>query len=211
MTRVPQAVELAPVGSDSLRAVLDTVFQAEAYQWVERPHPLAFLGRWWRALLQWLGDLERSQPGLFWALFWVMIAVLVLIFVHAGWVMLRTIRSAAAPPGGEAGAAAEARGAAWYRGEAERLARAGRFPEAMQADFVALVLELDARRVVRFHPSKTPNEYTYEAGLAGEARDGFRGLVRSLYGYAFARWPCGAEDYAAWRRAAVAERYAAAH
>ncbi|MDX2120158.1 MAG: hypothetical protein SF070_03730 [Gemmatimonadota bacterium] len=211
MTPALQAVERAPPGSDSLRAVLDTVFQAEAYQWVERPHPLAFLGRWWRALLQWLGDLERSQPTLFWALFWVMIAVLLLIFIHAAWVMLRTIRSAAAPGGGEAGAAAEARGAAWYRGEAERLALAGRFPEAMQADFVALVLELDARRVLRFHPSKTPNEYTYEAGLAGEARDGFRGLVRSLYGYAFARWPCGPDEYAEWRRAAVAERYAAAH
>lgn len=211
MTLVAQAVEAAPAAADSLRAVLDTVFQAEAYQWVERPHPLAFLGRWWRALLQWLAQLEQSQPELFWALFWVMIAVLVLIFVHAGWVMFRTLRHATAPPSGKAGTAAEARGAAWYRREGERLAMAGRFAEAMQADFVALVLELDARRVVRFHPSKTPNEYTYESGLAGEARDGFRGLVRSLYGYAFARWPCGPDEYAAWRQAAVAERYAAAH
>ena len=40
----------------------------------------------------------------------------------------------------------------------------------MQADFLALVLELDQRHLVRFHPSKTPREYSTEARLAEPSR-----------------------------------------
>lgn len=196
--------------NDSLRAVLDTVFSAPAYRWVERPNPLAILGRWWRQLVDWLGLMQAGHPSLFWALFWILIGVLTLIVLHAGWVMLQTVRAASAPAAAVGGRGlAEVRGAAWYRREAERLASAGRFPEAMQADFVALVLDLDARKVVRFHPSKTPNEYTYEAALRGAPLEGFRGLVRALYAYAFARVPCGPDEFAAWRAQAAPERYAA--
>ena len=203
--------QAAGTGPDSLRAVLDTVFQGSQYRWVERPQPFAFLARWWDALREALAGLEASHPDLFWVLFWGLVGVLLLIFAHAAWVMVRTIRAAAAPPTGTEASGVAARGAPWFRGEARRLAAAGRFAEAMQADFVALVLELDARRVVRFHPSKTPNEYTYEAGIGAGEREAFRDLVRSLYGYAFARRPCGAEEYRAWLAAAVPERYAPAH
>lgn len=198
------------VGADSLRAVLDSVFTARPYQWVEPANPFAFLGRWWQALTGWLRALEQSHPQLFWVLFWVLIALLAAIFLHAGWVMLQTLRAARAPADGGPVVAPTVRGPAWYREEARRLAGAGRYAEAMQADFLALVLDLDARRVVRFHPSKTPNEYTYEADLAGPGAEAFRGLVRRLYGYAFAGWPCGAEEYHAWRAAATAEQYAPA-
>ncbi len=198
-------------GPDSLRAVLDTVFRGSEYRWVERPHPFAFLARWWDALREALAGLEEAHPDLFWVLFWALVAVLLLIFAHAAWVMVRTIQAAAAPPAGTDAPGVAARGAAWYRTEARRLAARGQFAEAMQADFVALVLELDARRVVRFHPSKTPNEYTYEAGIGAGEREAFRDLVRSLYGYAFARRPCGPEEYRAWLAAAVPERYAPAH
>jgi len=71
-----------------------------------------------------------------------------------------------------------------------------------------LVLALDAFRLLKFHPGKTPAEYGMEARLAGEAREEFRELVRKLYGYAFARRPCGPADFAAWRAQAAPERYA---
>lgn len=201
---VPQA--------DSLRAVLDSVFAAPEYRWVDRPNPLAFLTRWWQLLNDWLLRAREHHPGLFELLFWALVAVLALIMVHAGWIMLRTIRAAASPPSAVAGGTMpEIHGAAWYRREALRLAALGSYPEAMQADFLALVLELDARRVLRFHPSKTPSEYTAEAGLAGESRDSFRALVSALYGYAFARLPCGPGEFADWRRRTRAEQYAAAH
>jgi Domain of unknown function (DUF4129) len=200
------------VHSDSLRATLDSVFADPAYRWVERPHPLAFLARWWDALTAWLNGLQSLHPDVFFALMAGLIAVLVAIFVHAVWVMALTMRAARAPAEGTRGPVpAAVRGAAWYRSEADRLALDGRYVEAIQADFLALVLELDARQVLRYHPSKTPNEYSYETGLPPEARGPFRDLVGLLYGYAFARRPCGAADFAAWRSQAVAGRYAAAH
>jgi hypothetical protein len=91
-----------------------------------------------------------------------------------------------------------------------RLAGAGRYPEAMQRDFQALALELDQRGLLRFHPSKTPQEYSAEVKLADTDRAAFRDLVRALYGYAFARRPCGPDDFAAWHARARPERYAPA-
>ena len=197
---------------DSLRATLDSVFADPAYRWVERPPPLAFLARWWQALIAWLDGLQSLHPDFFFALMAGLIVVLVAIFVHAVWIMAITMRAARAPAeGGRGPLPAAVRGSAWYRSAADRLALEGRYAEAIQSDFLALVLELDARQVVRYHPSKTPNEYSYEAGLSPEARGAFRDLVRLLYGYAFARRPCGPADFAAWRSLAAAERYAVAH
>jgi hypothetical protein len=99
---------------------------------------------------------------------------------------------------------------AWYRGEADRLAGLGRYAEAMQYDFLALVLALDAASLVRFHPSKTPGEYTREARLSPEAGARFRALVRDLYGYVFARRACGPREFETWRILAAPERYAPA-
>ena len=197
---------------DSLRATLDSVFADPAYRWVERPHPLAFLQRWWQALIAWLDGLQSLHPDFFFMLMAGVIVVLVAIVVHAGWIMVRTMRAARAPgEGTQAPDRGTVRGAAWYRSQADRLALEGRYAEAVQADFLALVLELDGRKVLRYHPSKTPSEYSYEAGLAPEARNAFRELVQLLYGYAFARRPCGPSDFAAWRLQAGAERFAIAH
>ena len=197
-------------GVDSLRAVLDSVFVARDYRWAERPNPFAFLARWWEALRDWLEGMRGAHPDLFQMLLWGLIFVLVAILVHGIWVMALTIRAASAPPGALGGPVPEARGAAWYRLEAERLRRAGQYPEAMQADFLALVLELDKRRLLRFHPSKTPNEYAEEARMDAFSQEAFRGLVRTLYGYAFAREPCGEPEFLRWRLAAMTERYAGA-
>jgi hypothetical protein len=125
-------------------------------------------------------------------------------------VFFRAVRSAGrgseALPSGDA----VRRGREWYRREADRLAAQGRYAEAIQSDFLALVLALDGLRLLKFHPSKTPAEYGMEARLAGGAREEFRELVRRLYGYAFARRPCGPAEFAEWRARAAPERYASA-
>lgn len=197
---------------DSLRAVLDRVFQNRAYEWVEPKNPFAFIGRWWQQLLDWLGGLEQASPDAYWALIWLLTAVLVAIVVHAVYVMTQTLKAASAPADpGTGGVSPEIRGAAWYRREASRLAREGRYPEAMQADFLGLVLELDQRGALSFHPSKTPYEYSLEVKGGDPVRTSFRGLVQSLYGYAFAGRPCGADDFTRWHQDARAERYATTH
>ena len=197
--------------TDSLRAVLDSVFAAPEYQWRSAPRPLGFLQRLWTMLGLWLNRFHDSNPLLFQYFFWGLVLLLVLILTHAGWVFLRTVRGASAREGAVAGGpGVEARDARWYRREANRLATEGRYAEALHALFRALVLDLDARGLVRFHPSKTPNEYTYEPRLELADRERLRELVRGLYAYAFARQPCGPEEYRAWRQRAAEGWHAAA-
>ena len=80
----------------------------------------------------------------------------------------------------------------------------------MQHAFRALVLDLDRRGLLRFHPSKTPGEYTRDPGLPPAERERLRALVQALYGYAFARRPCGPVEYQSWRGLAGEGRHAAA-
>ena len=71
------------------------------------------------------------------------------------------------------------------------LARAGRYAEALGQRFLALVLELDRRKALRFHASKTPAEYVGEARLTDRGRASLAGLVAQLYRHLFAAVPCG--------------------
>jgi hypothetical protein len=187
-------VQAPAAEQDSLRSVLDSVFAAPSYQWHEPRDFWAPIRRLWFDLIDWLEQLQGSSPGAFFVLRWSLIVVLVAIVVHGVWVVWQMVRGATAtahapqplpPP----------RAAPWYREEADRLALAGRYREAIQADFTALILSLDAQRVLRFHPSKTPGEYVAERRELGS-------LVRALYAYLFARMPCGPEEFEAWRRMA---------
>ena len=194
---------------DSLRAVLDSVFAAPEYRWVERRSPLAFVARWLEGLQRWLVALRDAHPLGFRLLLAILVVILVATLVHAGWILSHVLRADPAARAG-VGAPAARKDRAWYQRESDRLAAAGRYAEAMQAEFLALVLALDGLQLLRFHPGKTPAEYAQESRLGAAARAEFLELVRSLYGYAFARWPCGPEDFAHWRSRAEPERYARA-
>ncbi len=199
---------------DSLRAILDTVFAAPAYRWVHRPEPLAALRRAWLAFKDWLFRLSDSNPLVFRIVVDLLLAATVALVLHAAWTFFRGV---ARTPGGltPTDGAVTRRDEHWYRREADRLASSGRYTEAVQADFLALVLALDARHALRFHPSKTPGEYARELArepqIGTEPRDQFRELVRRLYSFAFARSPCGPAEFAEWRAHANVDRYAPAH
>lgn len=197
---------------DSLRPLLDSVFRAPEYRWVTRPNLFGPLIEQWQRFMNWLSGLSTAAPALYWLLIIGLVVLLVVIVVHASWVMVQTLKAAGAPGGNDPAAApAEVRGARWYRRQAERLAAEGRFAQAMQADFVGLVLELDQRGQLRFHPSKTPYEYIAELRGNETARSEFGGMVQSLYGYAFAGLACGPGEFAEWHSLSLSERYAASH
>ena len=203
---------LARARDDSLRAILDSVFATPAYRWETREDPFGMLRRLWGATGDAMDRLRAQNPDAVRLLTWLLVAILVLIVTHAAWVAWRTIR------GGSRGELATVaspaivpRDAAWYANEAARLSGAGQFAAAMQADFLRLVLELDARRVLHFHPSRTPSEYARDPALTEDGRTALRILVREMYAHAFARVPLDRAQYEAWRACAVAERYAPAH
>lgn len=205
-------LQVAATRADSVRTALDRVFAERAYRWETREDPFGPLRRLWLVVTEALSRLRDENPQAYRVVLWLLVALLVAILAHAAWVAVRTVRGGSRRGERElAGPVAAVRDAAWYGNEALRLATAGEYVAAMQADFLRLVLELDARRVMAFHPSKTPSEYVREAALSEDGRRALRGLVREMYAYAFARRPCDRVEYDRWRARAVADRYATTH
>lgn len=202
------AAELA----DSLRATLDSVFASPVYRWETREDPLGLVRRAWL----WIGDtltsLRDRNPGAVRLLTWVLVAILIALLMHAAWVAIQTVRGASRRLQSDpVGPTSTPRDARWYADESMRLADAGNFAAAMQADFLRLMLELDAARVTTYHPSKTPSEYARDAVLTDDGRRALRLLISDMYAYAFARIPLDRALYDRWRVSAVADRYARAH
>lgn len=203
---------IAETRADTLRAALDSVFAGPAYRWEAREDPLGVVRRAWLFVADQLARLRTENPFAFRVLAWVLVAILAAILLHAAWIAVRTVGKGSRPSSdAKPLPLSAARDAAWYAREAARLAQAGDFVAAMQADFIRLVLELDGRRIVAFHPSKTPSEYVRDAALTEDGRRALRSLVREMYVYAFARAPLDRSGYDRWRAAAAAERYASAH
>jgi hypothetical protein len=190
-------------GDPPLRAALDSVFAAPKYDWVRRSDLLAWVAGIFRRILDRFAALETSNPVLFWILVWLLVALLVGVLVHAGYLLVRAARYASAPEAREVPVTAVRRDAAWYRSAAQRAAAAGHYPEAVRAWFDGVVLELDERGALRWHPSKTPREYAREAKLAGDDRARLAGLVDGVYAFSYAGVPCGQDEWEAWRAAAA--------
>lgn len=193
MSAVPQQVD-----PDSLSAVLRAVFAAREYQWTstETSNAWVWLMEHLVRVLAWLEQLRLAFPIHYYILLSVLTVVLVILLVHMSWVVVRSLRPVA-DVGSPATITGPVRDAAWHLAEARRLGAAGRFAEALAHRFLAAVLELDARRVVQFHPSKTPAEYAREARLDDVGRAELTGLVASLYRHLFGAEPC---DAAQWQR-----------
>lgn len=189
-----QALQGAP--PDSLRALLRQVFAAREYQW-RAPTTLSlnWLTEWFERILAWLSALQETHPWRFYAVLGALTLVLIAIVAHLSYVVWRALRPSAPAERTVAGAPAPALDAAWHLAEARRLSAASRYVEALGHRFLALVLELDRRRALSFHPSKTPAEYVGEARLSEPGREELSALVASLYRHVFGGDPCGQEEW----------------
>jgi hypothetical protein len=194
------------------RAVLDSVFATDPYQWSPPPPLFQLLKEWWGMLVAWLEGLRTDNPLLFRVFLVAILAVWVAIFVHAAWLVWHTVRGASrserAPLPEAAG---ERRDADWYSRAADRAAEDGRFAEALQLAFVAIALTLDAGGLLKYQASKTPAECAREARLSASDRDRLRGLVRTLYAGAFGGRKLGLDDYRSWRELGAGPWHAPAH
>lgn len=202
---------MAAAQGDSLRAVLDSVFRSSAYEWVPDRDPLAWLRHGWQAFLALLRAAQEASPLGVRLLAYGVVLVLLLIVGHALWVFAKSIRPTATGAADPAAPPAPIRDADWFRREAHRHAASGRYRAAIEADFRALVLTLEQRALLTVTPSATPAEYARSVQLTPAGREQFEETVRRLYGFLFARWPCGPEEYAAWQAATDPDRYAPAH
>lgn len=195
--------ELGGLPPDSVQRALDEVFARPAYGWVNRPS----LGEWlrdaWFALRDWLASFERTSPALFNVFLGALILLLVALLVHIGYVLWQILRRYDAPAEPALHpAASRALPAAAHLARADELARAGAWAEALGHRFLALILELDHRRALRFHPAKTPAEYVGEAQLEAAGRESLADLVARLYRHVFGAAPCDLATYRAFGDAA---------
>jgi hypothetical protein len=203
--------QISQIASDSLGNVLRGVFAAPEFQW-DRPRSIVDVVRDWQERLRdMLATLQESHPVAYYMVLGLLTGVLVAILVHFSYLIWQVIK-----PRAESGAAvtrrgSSPRGANWYLNESRRLMSDGNFTEAMAVRFRALLLDLDRRHVVRFHPSKTPAEYLPEIRLDDEQRGVFAGLIGALYRHLFGGSPCSETDVVRFSEvAADLEGYAAA-
>jgi len=186
------------VPDDSVRAVLREVFSAPEYAWDTRAHPLQFFIDQYRRFVSWLNGLADAHPVAYWTILALLTGLLLAILVHLGWLVWRALRPRAGAHTIPATGRVVVHDAGWHMREAARLARDGRYAEAIGHRFLALVLELDRRNVVRFDPSKTPAEYAAEARLAAPAATVLADVVSRLYRHLFAGAACSADDLVAF-------------
>jgi hypothetical protein len=189
-----------PADPATFRAILDSVFSAPAYRWVNQPSATRLLRRWWDRLGEWLQSLQSDNPDLFRYLVMGLLLALILIFVHAGYLIWQTMRGTPRPTDRSLPSTPSvAHDAQWFEREADRAAAEGRRLDALQLAFVALALRLESQGVLRYHASKTPAECAAQVRLGDPDRERMRQLVRALYGYVFGGRPCSLEDYRRWR------------
>ncbi|OLC02282.1 MAG: hypothetical protein AUH78_09230 [Gemmatimonadetes bacterium 13_1_40CM_4_69_8] len=184
--------------ADSLRRALGEVFARPEYAWV----PRFSLGDWLHEqalrLLDWIGRQHTAHPAAFKVVLGILVVVLAGLLIHMGYVVWRITRpTGRAPTGSEwpAGGGPRLEDARAHRERADELARTGRYAEALAHRFVALILELERRQALTFHPSKTPAEYVREARLDESGRASLADLVARLYRHLFGAVPCDAAVY----------------
>jgi len=183
--------------------VIGQVFARTEFQWTEQRRMVSWLARQWQNLIDWMNRLAAQHPIGFDIGLALVVVALVALLVHIGYVMWRIVR-----PGARTGETRPAVGApviadaAAHLAFAEKLARAGRYAEALGHRFLALVLELERRKALRFHSSKTPAEYVGEARLTDRGRASLAGLVAQLYRHLFGAVPCDAGGYETFGAAA---------
>ena len=189
------------IPADSIRSALHAVMSRREFQWTEASVILERLADLWRRLVAWLDFLSGLHPVAYWLVIAGLLMVLVVIGVHVVWTLSRAFRrpETRRPESMPSGPPRDAR---WYLAEATRLKDEGRLAEALAHRFIALLLELDRREVLRFHPSKTPREYVDEIEFEPERRNLFADLVVRLYRHVFGGLPCSEEELAAFERGA---------
>lgn len=183
--------------SDSLRRALEEVFARPEYSWTVYRSPFDWLRELWYRLLDWFSTMQTAHPAGFKALLVVLIVALAGLLAHVGYVVWRIMRPTVAAPvsGATAGGGVRLEDARGHRERARELAGAGRYVEALAHEFAALLLDLEQRRAVTFHPSKTPAEYVGEARLDPAGRAEFADLVARLYRHVFGAAPCDEPAY----------------
>lgn len=197
----PQDLPEGKVVRDRLERILASPDYDSGEGAPKRESFLAWVLRKIGELFQRLGSLGQRAPAVFWGVLAVLVAILLLIFLHGGVVLVRALKAS------RAGGRLDARAVQGPDDPRELLARAraaaneGRREDALRLSHRAVLLGLDRRGLLRFQESLTNGDYRRQlrARREGEA---FEALVRLHEPACFGKRPLAAEDVEAGLRLA---------
>lgn len=191
------AIAAAPpaLDPDKIRRAAEGVFQRPEFA-SEGPAAQSWLARQLGVFFAWLGSLHAISPILFWVLLTgclVALAALVALIVfqvfsvfdvagrRAGSAAARDVRRLHLSDG--------------YRDEADRLAAAGDYTEAIRHLFLSLVYRFDERGRVSFQKAYTNREYLDLLGDRVPAREALRVMVDILDEHWYGQRRCQQSQY----------------
>lgn len=193
------------IGPTEVGEALARIFARPEFAESAPPALLQWIQDTWAAIRSWLWSLlpralDAWPPLLSWVIVGVFAAAAVWAAVRLiGPPRTRKVVLVSARP--EAGA--EARDAAWWEAAAREASTHGRFRDAARALYVAAVLRLEERGLVRFVAGKTPGDYRREVRSDVAARSAFDGFVRQFLPVAFGAGTPDAASFDALRAAAT--------
>jgi hypothetical protein len=194
------------LSADTVDAALARVLARPEFAERQSPALLRLISDLAAAFRRWVASLFGFLPERWYPAFtWLLVAVLCGLAVWAVFALVSALVTAPAQKRVPMQAAGQTRlqseDAAWWEAAARAASAAGRFRDAAVALYLAAVLRLDERGVLRYHPGKTPGDYRTEVRAHPASRLPFDDFIRHFLPVAFgARTP----DAASFRTLAAA-------
>lgn len=179
------------LSADSVDAALARVLARPEFAERSPPALLQLISDLAAAFRAWLASLLTGWMPEQWypAFTWLVIGVLCAL---AGWALYALVVALVGAPRAQGSAAHSVRqanipgeDAAWWEAAARAAAAGGQFRDAAVALYLAAVLRLEERGVLRYHPGKTPGDYRSEVRSHPDARRPFETFIRQFLPVAF--------------------------
>lgn len=197
------------LSADTVDAALLRVFARPEFAERESSGLLRLVSELGRAFRQWIGSLLSAWVPEQWhpAFTWLIVVVVSLLALWALVTFVRALVGAPvrrdAPEPVQAAEALRVEDAAAWEAAARAAAAAGRFRDAAIALYLAAVLRLEERGILRYHAGKTPGDYRAEARSHSESRGPFDTFIRQFLPVAFGARTPDAAAFQALRSTAV--------
>jgi hypothetical protein len=188
----------------------DAAVRALAHRILDRPEYASWHAKTsGRSILRWLASLYVDDPVLFWAVTFLLTALLVLIVAHVAWTIRRGMIAAPRDDGAGAHDAAPS-----FVDDAAALAERGRYLDAaraVQLGTIQLLVRAGRVRLGRGDPNRVLRRRLEDAGIGDALRAELLESIGSLERRWFRDREEDAELYARWRRVygALADEVAA--
>jgi hypothetical protein len=178
----------------TVEQALERVYARAEFTERRTPALVQFIRDVWNDFRDWVSSLwdfvlpDRGSTAFEWIVYAVVIAAAVWALAH----LIRSLQQSDAGDttrGATNSADARTRNAAWWESAARDAALHGRYRDAALFLYNAVLLRLETRGALRYHPGKTPGDYRREVRAHAATRAPFEQFIRALLPAAFGPQP----------------------